>query len=119
MAINRRETLAGIGAGGVALSALGALSGCSGAVNAGLKGPLKGGRTTGTLVRLGDAEIRTFDPHIFTELASARVAADQFVGEHAGHIVKRELSFFIPYLALEDDLEQHVSEFFEMMLHVL
>ncbi len=80
MAINRRETLAGIGAGGVALSALGALSGCSGAVDAGLKGPLKGGRTTDTLVRLGDAEIRTFDPHIFTELASARVAADQFVG---------------------------------------
>lgn len=74
MRIDRRQTLIGLGAGGLALS------GCSGAVDAGLRGPLKGGRAKDTLVRLGDAEIRTFDPHLFTELASARVAADQFVG---------------------------------------
>ena len=74
MRINRRDTLIGLGAGGLALS------GCSGEVGAGLNGPLKGGRAADTLVRLGDAEIRTFDPHIFTELASARVALDQFVG---------------------------------------
>jgi oligopeptide transport system substrate-binding protein len=76
MAINRRDTLTGIGAGGVVLS----LSACSGEVGGALNGPLKGGRAADTLVRLGDAEIRTFDPHLFTELASSRVAADQFVG---------------------------------------
>lgn len=75
MPISRRDTLTGIGAG-AALT----LGGCSGEVGAGLRGPLKGGRAADTLVRLGDAEIRTFDPHIFTELASARVALDQFVG---------------------------------------
>ncbi len=80
MALNRREALLGLGAGGSALMALGSLGGCSGEVGAGLSGPLKGGRANDTLVRLGDAEIRTFDPHLFTELASARVAADQFVG---------------------------------------
>lgn len=76
MPISRRDTLIGLGAGGAALS----LGGCSGEVGAGLNGPLNGGRAKDTLVRLGDAEIRTFDPHLFTELASARVALDQFVG---------------------------------------
>ena len=33
-----------------------------------------------TLVRLSEAEIKTLDPQLFTELASARIAADQFVG---------------------------------------
>ena len=78
MAVNRRETLVtlGLGGGGAMLG----LSGCAGEVGAGLTGPMKGGRAADTLVRLNDAEIRSFDPHVFTDLASSRVSLDQFVG---------------------------------------
>lgn len=66
---NRRAVLAA----GAALP----IAACSGV---GDDGAGNATRRTDRLIRLLSAEIRTFDPHVLTDLASAQVANDQFQG---------------------------------------